>query len=307
MAFLLNAFGLTLGADRRLHPLRLAAPGAMADVDIAAGSVPDRLDHRDTETCHWSANEREHLLAVPGVGRFLITDGRRIFYAADAGADERLVDAYLLGSCLGAVLHQRGRAVLHGAAVTSNERAFAICGKSGAGKSTTAAHLLAHGPQLLSDDLTVLADSAEPVVLPGYPQSKLTREALARLGGDCAGFPPAPGDRGKVAVPREVAFCDSPRPLSGVFVIERMDAAEPRIVRLTPAQALAPLLRHTYRRHYVVASRAERHLSQWAHVARKVPVFLIVRPRDTDSTGFVVSAIRERIAQLAPAVLEPAL
>src|SRR5690606_37980193 len=103
------------------------------------------LQRPETETCHWSANEHEHLLAVPRVGRFLIAEGRRILYLAAAGADERLLDTYILGSCLGAILHQRGRAVLHGAAVALNGRAFAICGKSGAGKSTAAAHLLAHG------------------------------------------------------------------------------------------------------------------------------------------------------------------
>lgn len=307
MPFLLNTFGLTLRADRRLHPLRPAASGTPIDVEIAAGPVPDALDRCDIETCHWSATEREHLLCVPGVGRFLIAEGCRIRYAASMGADERVLDAYILGSCLGAILHQRGRSVLHGAAVMSHGRAFAICGKSGAGKSTMAAHLLAHGALLLSDDLTVVTDTAAPAVLPGYPQSKLTPEALGRLGNDWAGLEPAAGDRGKLAVPRAASFCDSHHPLAGIFIIERSDVAEPKVVRLTPAQALEPLLRHTYRRHYLAPSRAERHLSQWAHVARQVPAFLIVRPRDTDSTGFAIPAIRERIAQLAPAALEPAL
>ena len=291
-----RAYGLTIDSD-------IALPGPqkvvddVADVIMREGPVPESLARVETETLHWAANADELLLDIARVGRFHVRDGRRVNYAPAAGSRPEMVSAFLLGSCLGAVLHQRGRQVLHGSVVTSGGPAFAICGKSGTGKSTSAAWLVEHGARMLSDDLAVFSAVAPPRVVPGYPQSKLTGSALAGLGRETADLRPLPDGRDKFAVPRESHFLDRELPLGGIFVLERADAAEPSFTRLDGAEAIRSLVKHTYRRHYVVGSRAARHFDGWGKVAAQVPVWMIVRPRSIDSTAFVVSAISRAISE----------
>lgn len=56
------------------------------------------------------------------------------------------------------LLFLRGHTVLHGSAVTIGSGATAICGASGAGKTTTAKALARHGAPLIAEDLLVVGD-----------------------------------------------------------------------------------------------------------------------------------------------------
>ncbi len=293
-----RAYGLTIASDIALLGPR-ASGGTKIDVDIREGFVPERLEAIETETLHWAANADELLLDVPRVGRFHVRHGRTVRYSPRIGAPAQMVQAFLLGSCLGAVLHQRGQQVLHGSVVARGDTAFAICGKSGAGKSTSAAWLLERGARMISDDLAVLATVDPPLVLPGYPQAKLTGAALARLGRGTSDLQKLPDDRDKYAVPRGASFLDRELPLGAIFVIERHDRSELSAFRLDHAQAIAALVKHTYRRHYVVGSRAADHYRAWAKVADQVPVWFVGRPRGADTIEVVVAAMAREIEALA--------
>ena len=296
MSFTCRAYGLTLRSDMPLQGPQPVEADA-ADVIIAEGGVPEELDHIETATQHWSANAMELLLHVPRVGRFYAANGNTIRYQPLLGVDAATTSGFILGSSLGALLHQRRQLVLHAAVIEREGKAFAICGKSGAGKSTTAGWLLEAGARLLSDDLCVLADQPAPLVLPGYPQAKLTRSALAELGHDPAGLRMLPDEREKFAVPRTDNFLDQPLPLAGVFVLERVVFDESTISLLRPPQAIVALVKHTYRRHYVVASRATQHYAALDRLVAQVPVWNVRRPAEGHSTQFVVSAISDAIAQ----------
>ena len=69
------------------------------------------------------------------------------------------------------------------AAVARNGSAIAICGRSGAGKSTFAAALCRAGCDFVTDDLCVVSldDARRPVVAPDGRQLKLWRESMETL------------------------------------------------------------------------------------------------------------------------------
>lgn len=306
MTYRYRAYGLVIASDIALHGPLPASESAVVDVDMTQGAVPDRLGTIEASKRHWQANGSELLLEVPEVGRFHVRDGRTVRYLRTAEAGDEAIGAFLLGSCIGALLHQRGTPVLHGACLEVGGKAIAICGKSGRGKSTTAAALVERGARIMSDDLTVFGALDPPTVMPGYPQSKLTGEALERLGESEAGLRQLDDERGKYAVPRGDVFVDRETPLAAIFVLETGPREEPIIMPIPGLDTVRALIRHTYRPGYLVRSRIEAYFRACDRIIAIAPIWAIVRPRSTDSTRFVVSAIAREIDRIVPGALTKA-
>ncbi len=86
------------------------------------------------------------------------------------------IKTFLLGSPLGALLIQKNYLVMHGNALTKDNKAIICLGKSGQGKSTIAYILMKKGWKLLSDDIVAINEKG--YVLPGIPRIKLWLDAL---------------------------------------------------------------------------------------------------------------------------------
>ena len=69
---------------------------------------------------------------------------------------------YLLGPVLAFVLRLRGVVTTHASSVSVDGKAVAFIGPQGAGKSTTAAALLARGCNVLTDDVVPICDKRQP-------------------------------------------------------------------------------------------------------------------------------------------------
>ncbi|WP_374649281.1 HPr kinase/phosphorylase [Rhizorhabdus sp.] len=92
------------------------------------------------------------------------------------------VPTVLVGIGLGLLLHRRGITCLHGSVVSVHGRTIALLGDSGAGKSTTAAALVAQGGILVSDDIAALrANGDRFIVARGCANVRLDPEASARI------------------------------------------------------------------------------------------------------------------------------
>ena len=107
---------------------------------------------------------------------FVIDPAARRIWAQWSGAvtvDD--VAAVLLGPGLGCVLRLRGVTCLHASVVARGDRAAALIGPNGRGKSTTAAALTRHGLVVLSDDIAALSETGGRFwVQPGYPRLRIT-------------------------------------------------------------------------------------------------------------------------------------
>lgn len=125
-----QAFGLNIASDLKIIELLPNTENAPMDVQIFAGEVPACVEE----------NVHQLKLNVSGVARILIENGQRIIYQRDENVDDDQLRLFLLGSAMGALLQQRGHVVLHGNAISLNDKTATIfVGKQGAGKSTTAA------------------------------------------------------------------------------------------------------------------------------------------------------------------------
>jgi len=161
-----------------LLPVDVAIP----DVCISVGRVsPTGLPQPACAGLYYQTAPGQFCLHVPDIARFHVTDGHSIVVAPEAEADTHSIRLYLLGSCMGALLHQGQLLVLHGMAMRVGEQVVIFAGPSGNGKSTPAAF---HQRQyeILTDEVCVITAAGQ--VIPSYPQIKLWHDAATRLGID---------------------------------------------------------------------------------------------------------------------------
>ncbi|MCL4752381.1 MAG: hypothetical protein KJ015_19620 [Myxococcales bacterium] len=89
----------------------------------------------------------------PGLAQAELDEQRQtLTVRPDPGAATGLVEL-LLGSMLAMILTVRGATILHASAVSRGDRAIAVVGAEGGGKSTLAALLVRDGARLVTDDV----------------------------------------------------------------------------------------------------------------------------------------------------------
>jgi hypothetical protein len=221
-------------------------------------------------------------------GRFRVLEGRRIIVDARpaAAAEVRL---YLLGTAVGALLHQQPRRLpLHAAAIAWGDGAVAFAGPSGAGKSTLAAQWLRAGHTVLADDLCAV-DAGEagvgrppPRMSPGLARIKLWPDALAMADLDEGGLTPLAPSTLKLALA-------TPAPAQGALPLRRLYVLRPggdgtvAIRRLSGPEAVAAVLESVYRWPVAVAmGRAAAQLSACVAIAGACEVFETIYALDAD-------------------------
>ncbi|MCR4374125.1 MAG: hypothetical protein NUW22_04690 [Acidobacteria bacterium] len=131
----------------------------------------------------------DYLLDFPGLVRFLIADKTRALRVEPGPAvPDVTVRHLLLNQVLPLVLSQRGRLVLHAAAIAVGDEVMGLVGPTGSGKSTLVAACGRLGAAVVADDSLVLHRQGQGwVAVPSYPAVRLWPDALDRLAWPDAG------------------------------------------------------------------------------------------------------------------------
>jgi hypothetical protein len=287
-------FDLVVRSGIELPELAPAADGAPADVEIRRGDIAPA----EGEAAGFNILAGGALLNVPEVGRFAVLGGREVVVESADGASERNQRLYLLGSVMGALLHQRRLLPLHANAIVLGGRAVAFCGHSGAGKSTVAAWFHDRGDPVLADDVCAIAASGGgALALPGVPRLRLWRDALEKGGRSAADYSRSFESMDKWDVPtRQAQAAAAPVPLDRIYVLAKAEAPidGPVIRRLSGIDGVNALVANTYRGRYVqIAGLTASHLATCLAVARAVPIFEAVRSWDLDAFDAEAARLRE--------------
>jgi len=178
-----RAAGLCLGSEIALPGMIGMEPRADPDIHIRVGGVPERLPDTAVSGPTWQIEEQRFLLRVPDVARFLVSGGREIRVAPEAGTPLSDITIFLSGTVLGILLHQRAHVVLHASAVEVAGKAVLFCGRSGAGKSTMAAAFNKRGYPIIADDFCAIDFFADgmPHALSDGRSLKLWADAAEQL------------------------------------------------------------------------------------------------------------------------------
>lgn len=156
------------------------------DVIVRFGPVPERLGSPVAQGRFHQVSQGQFLLTIENTARFLVRKGIEIVIDRISEAADCEIRGFLLGSVLGALMHQRGVLPLHASVIGTERGAIAFSGNSGEGKSTLAAAFYQQGYSVIADDVCAVLLDAEgkPMVMPGYAQLNLCMAALKKLGID---------------------------------------------------------------------------------------------------------------------------
>lgn len=281
-----HIFGLNITSSITLPalPVPNPHPDAAPDVVIEYGKTPDALTNPQIKGVRFQAGKEEFLLRVDGVARYYVRSGSRITIMPEAGVGDDDILVFLMGSAVGALLHQRNTLALHASAIVANGESVIFTGPSGIGKSTLAAGFHQRGYHFLADDVCAITTAnVHPAVIPGFPRLKLWADVLKRLKTNKDELKSVRRGQGleKYFLPVN-GFGDAPVPLKSVFVLETTNTDRMEITALKGGEKIDPLIGNTYRLRFVKGLGGEKgHFKQCAAVATKVAVYRTVRPKNS--------------------------
>lgn len=296
MKLLYSLHGLKFESDIPLHLCQEEfGPVACA---IQWGIVPDHLEAACYGNESFEVSATQFLLKVQGVANFWVRDGRDITVELHSGGDPRNLEVFLLGSCLGALLQQRGRFILHASAVVGPNGVTALLAPSGRGKSTLAAWLNLRGYPLFCEDLCSLEISATGVTAWNSASPlKLWQNSLQALHLNNTDLEPVrPGlqryfwsasqeKRGRL-------------PLHQICLLRRWNETCTAARHLAPQDSLAAILRNRYRSQYLRHNQlAQRSFLQSTQLANQIPILEITRPNAGDSLAAVGELVLHELSR----------
>jgi len=296
-------FGLSFASEQQIPGLEPAAIAVVKRPDawIRFGDVPPQATTDELLGMGVKASSAGLYIDVPETARFQVSADEIVVEPLAANARD-----FLLGTALGALLHQRGYLPLHANVVEWNGRAYAFAGASGAGKSTLAARLHARGYGFLSDDLCALSwqGAERPNAWPGIPRVKLWRDALDRLSIDETTLRPLAWTTEKFEAPVTYQVGQESLPLAAVYDLrEEDDDASRGVYRLTGVDAVNTLVAHTYRRRFIDFQGASAaYLRRVVRFAQTIPVFVVRRRWGYDEFDQELGAIHDSVTAVAASI-----
>jgi hypothetical protein len=274
-----KAFGLNISSEHLLPELETGT--GKPDVVIRYGKVPEHLENPDFIAVRFEAGKQDFLLRVDGVARFRVKNGCEVIIDKVSGIEDHDVTLFLMGSAMGALLHQRGLLPVHGSAVCRDGEAIIFAGVSGAGKSTLAAAFIKKGYQLLADDISaiMLNEKEEPVVLPGFPQIKLWADALKKLGENPKAYKKIRFGIDKRRLPVHDYFCNAPHRVKAIIVLSSHNGSEKELKKINGTDRFNIIKNQTYRFNYLEGlGQKDQHFNIAVKAANTIPIFRLKRP-----------------------------
>jgi hypothetical protein len=276
-----HAFGLQITSE--IDMPRLPAwdgDDLPPDLCVRCGPVPAGLEDVQQRGAAYQIAPGRFLLDIAGVARYLVSAGHEIVVERYPGADDRDVQLFLLGSAMGALLHQRGAWPLHGSAVASERGAAIFLGASGSGKSTLAGAFQQRGFRVLSDDICAItaSPSGRIQVSAAYPRISLWSDSVEKLGSEARQLRQTHSLQEKYDFPLKEFEC-RPALVAAVYVLSVANQAGIHLTPLTGFDKVRELTANTYRLHFLAGMQLEQqHFLQAQALARQARLARVMRP-----------------------------
>lgn len=292
-----SVHGFTLASEIEFPELVPVSPSSPADVRVALTEFAPHLPRIQAEGPLWMAADGQFQLEVARVARYRVSGGNEILVQPLPGADPGDVRLFLLGSALGALLHQRGLLALHAGAVEVHGRAVAFAGRSGAGKSTLVAHLRQRGYRMLGDDLLAVNVDAQgqPWAQPGFARVKLWADALQHLPHCPEGLARSNSRLDKYLLATQEDFRDRPLPLARLYIlVENWAGDDIHLESVSGLEALRAIARETYKPRQLRAMGLEqRHFALCGRTAARIQVAVLRRPKTLEGMATTLDFLED--------------
>ncbi len=284
-----RAVNLCLASELKfpeLIPLEGKRNDSEADITVRLGKVDSS-----------EATDSNIVGSIPGVARFSFRNGCEMTVSPLPGTDEALLRSTILGPALCLLLEQRGLLVLHASCINIDNQAVAFMGGSGWGKSTLATAFHRQGYNVLTDDVMPLDITAEQtLVLPSYPQFKVSPEALASLGEDTSNLSPVYETCTKLSYRFTQGFQTTPLPLRRIYVLRKGEQHD--ISPVKTQDAFSELVRHTRAIGLLQAHKGliVRHLHLCTELVKQVSFCYFTRKQALEDLPTLIELVKADIA-----------
>ena len=269
-------------------------PTASDDVRIAFGSLPSWLDEASTNQIETYAADYKDECGNPVLRVFSVRGGKYFRYSY-ADRTEFLVDdagteiwakwtepltledtaTYLLGPVMGFVMLLRGVVCLHASAIAVGDKAIALLGPAGSGKSTTAAAFSERGYSVLAEDVVTLDDHGRSfLVRPGYPCIRLWPASVKALYGSETHLPKLTPNWDKCYLDLKEQFHAESLPLAAIYHLgpRRHVTSAPFVETLDRSEGLLSLIANTYATKLMDKQMRAREFELLTRVMNNVPL-----------------------------------
>ena len=267
-----SVYGLGIQVNVPIAGLAGLKAPPQVDVEISLGSMPpflaaiprdewlehyvgsDEGERGEPGNRYWrrSGGDYFRIEYVDGTVIVVNAQGSRVWAVSPQSATVEDTATYLLGPTLGFVLCLRGITCLHASAIAIADRAVALVGPTGSGKSSTAAAFARLGCPVLTDDVLALVDEGSFFTAqPAYPRVRLWPTSAESLFGSVDALPRiTPGwDKRFLDLngPR-YRFQHRPLPLAAIYFLDERsaDPVAPRIKAVGAREGLMSLVANSY-------------------------------------------------------------
>ena len=275
-----KVYGLCIESELELPELN-PVQNIKADVIIGYGRVPEHLPEIRGSGVLFEAAQNDFLFKFEGTGRYRVQNGNQIIIQPVREALPADIRLFLLGSSIGALLHQRGMLAIHGSAITDGHQTVILTGYSGAGKSTLAAGLIELGYPVIADDISVIGKNGEGdlIVESGIPHIKLWKDVLAHLNktNDLSKVRP---QLEKYRIPVPVLEEESPG-LSKIVLLNPSNSVDFSYSEILGKEKFHQLRNNTYRLQFIdKMNQTEVHYRNLSQLVNSIQMLQVNRPPD---------------------------
>lgn len=294
MSYKYKAFGFIIESPYPILQVEEAAGDAVPDIFVKESALPDvaALDER-----YYMTSEESVSYNSPVLGAMKISGGNLIEVQCKEGSTDEEFGLLVMGTCMGAIMHQRGLLPIHGSCVTDGKRSVLISGDSGAGKSTLASEFLAHGWKLVTDDVSLIKNISEtPVVQSSYPSQKLCPDSMVSYKTEEREYKFLFNidETQKYAVSVQNTFHEGTAPLS-LFVYLRITDDETRVEKASGFDCVHYLQRNTYCKEYLSSDRRNAFFQNIVTLSQKLPMVLAYREDGKQTAGMLYEMITKEL------------
>lgn len=244
-----SAYGLTLGSEIRLPPLKKINP-CLVDVLIKRAPLlpspslqPTKIFRAGLQATFAQNGPQQLWLSWNPLLSFMVINGKEIILDT-VQRDEDVLSLFTLSEALGLILFQRGYFLLHGSAIELQGKGVVFLGEPGAGKSTTVAAFAQQGVRVISDDMVCIqvSKTEPPLILPAFPQIKIWETTVAGLQLAKNELTAVREGVNKFSWHESISFTENAVPLEQIFVLTAPNELEDAPVEVPKHQIPLELL-----------------------------------------------------------------
>lgn len=224
-------------------------------------------------------------------------DGRRAICVPVGTPDELAFEANLLNFMASTALTLQGEETLHATVVEWDGKAIGLLGPSGAGKSTLAAYLVGRRAELVTDDmLRVQFTESGVCAYPGPHRLKLFEEPAQRYLPEAHRRGSFNALSGKSMIEPRAGTSLERRPLAALFWLgDESRQSEVTVKRLEGAELAKTLIGSAMSFRYQAPDRLARQLKFSERLARALPIYALIYPRQFEIMDRVYQCIDDTV------------